>query len=241
MKWLAALLLPLALLAVVVACEGEGEEAATGTPSVETTATVTPQETPSPEASPTPEGTPAPGEIPRQGTTLGSEDAPLTIVEYSEFLCPFCARAALETIPQLEEKYIATGKVKLVFKHYVVHGEQAVLAAGASECASDQNAFWEYHDILFSRQGSVEFSIENLKQFAVELGLDTDSFDTCMDTEAYLDNVAANVQEANRRGVNATPTFYVGQIQIVGAKSVGEFEAAIEDELARLGEATEPE
>jgi len=258
MKWLTALLLPLALLTLAVACEQEEEETATATPSPRATATASPEATPSPEVTATPEPTletptptatpsefivpsPAPAEIPRQGTTLGSPDAPLTIVEYSEFLCPFCARAALNTVPQIEEEYIAAGKVKLVFKHFIVHGQEAVLAAGAAECASEQNAFWEYHDMLFLSAGTVDFSVENLKQFAEELELDSDSFNTCLDSERYMDKLAADVDEARRRGVSGTPTFFVGQTQVVGAKPYSEFKTAIEDELARLGETSETE
>jgi protein-disulfide isomerase len=165
----------------------------------------------------------------------------LTIVEYSEFLCPFCARAALDTLPQIKEEYIAAGKVKLVFKHFIVHGQEAVLAAGAAECAGEQNAFWEYHDILFLNTGSVDFSVENLEQFAEELELDSDSFNTCLDSERYMDKLAADVDEARRRGVSGTPTFFVGQTQVVGAKPYSEFKTAIEDELARLGETSEAE
>jgi len=215
-----------------------------GTPTPEGTATLEPTpETPTPATTPSEFIVPSPGpaEIPRQGTTLGSPDAPLTIVEYSEFLCPFCARAALNTLPQIKEEYIAAGKVKLVFKHFIVHGQEAVLAAGAAECAGEQNAFWEYHDILFLNTGSVDFSVENLEQFAEELELDSDSFNTCLDSERYMDKLAADVDEARRRGVSGTPTFFVGQTQVVGAKPYSEFKTAIEDELARLGETSEAE
>jgi protein-disulfide isomerase len=185
--------------------------------------------------------TPRPAEIPRQGTTLGNPDAPLTIIEYSDFLCPFCARAALDTVPEIENEYVAAGEVKVVFKHYIVHGQEAALAAGASLCASEQNAFWVYHDMLYLNSGSVDFSIENLKQFAAELELDTDSFNTCLDSEGYIDKLAADIDEARRRGVDSTPTFFVGQTQIVGAKPYSEFETAIEQELAKPDETSEAE
>jgi protein-disulfide isomerase len=185
--------------------------------------------------------TPRPADIPQQGTTLGNPDAPLTIIEYSDFLCPYCTRAALEIVPQIEEEYIAAGKVKLVFKHFVVHGEEAALAAGAAQCASEQNAFWAYHDMLYLNEGNVDFSIENLKQFAEELGLDTESFNACLDSEEYMDKLVADVDEARRRGINSTPTFYVGQTSVVGAKPYSEFKTAIEAELAKLGEPTETE
>jgi protein-disulfide isomerase len=179
--------------------------------------------------------TPRPTAIPSQGSTLGSPDAPLTIVEYSDFLCPYCKQAALETVPQIEEEYIATGKVKLVFKHFVIHGKEAEIAAGAAECASEQNAFWQYHDVLFLNNERVTFNSENLKRFAQGLGLDTQSFSTCLDSERYMDKLAADADEARRRGVSSTPTFFVGQTKIEGAKSYAEFKKAIDDELARLG------
>jgi protein-disulfide isomerase len=183
--------------------------------------------------------TPRPADIPSQGSTLGDPNAPLTIVEYSDFLCPYCKTAALEIVPQIEEEYVATGKVKLVFKHFVVHGEEAALAAGAAECAGEQDAFWLYHDMLFLNSGSVDFTIENLKQFGAKLALDTDSFNACLDSESYMDKLVADVDEARRRGVGSTPTFYVGQTQIVGAESYDVFKAAIEDELAKPGETSE--
>lgn len=185
--------------------------------------------------------TPRPTAIPSQGSTLGSPDAPLTIVEYSDFLCPICRTAALETLTQIKEEYIATGKVKLVFKNLVVHGEKAEMAAGAAECASEQNAFWQYHDTLFLNNESVTFNNENLKRFAQGLGLDTESFGTCLDSKNYVDKLAADAAEARRRALEGTPTFFVGQTKIVGAGSYAEFKKAIDDELAKLGGTSETE
>ncbi len=181
------------------------------------------------------------GSVPVDGRTCGHDSAPVTIVEYSEFLCPFCARAALNTVPQIEREYVAAGKVKLEFKHFIVHGEEAVLAGGAAECASEQDAFWEYHDKLYLNQGSVDFSAENLKRFAEELELDSDSFNTCLDSQSYVDKLAADLEEGRGRGVSGTPTFFVGQTKVVGAQPYSEFKTAIEDELARLGETSEAE
>lgn len=188
--------------------------------------------------------TPRPADVPREGTTLGSPDAPLTIVEYSDFLCPFCTRAALEIVPQIEEEYVMTGKVKLVWKQFPLpqlHGEAAIVAAEASECAAEQNAFWEYHDALFLNNERVPFNIENLERFAEELGLDSEAFNACLDEGRYTDKVADNYDEARRRGITGTPAFFVGQTQIVGAKPYADFKTAIEEELARLGETGETE
>jgi len=171
-----------------------------------------------------------------QGNVLGSPDAPVTIVEYSDFQCPFCARVALGTVRQIEEDYLATGKAKLVFKHFAFEGEESIWAAQAAECAAEQNAFWHYHDMLFLNQRRVAFTTENLKAFARELGLDTASFNVCLDLETHAEKVAADRAEGQRRGVTSTPTFYVGQTQIVGAKPYDTFRSAIEDQLAAAQE-----
>jgi protein-disulfide isomerase len=189
--------------------------------------------------------TPRPADIPHEGTTLGSADAPLTIVEYTDFQCVFCSRMAQDVIPQIEEEYVATGKTKLVCKHVAFLGEESQWAAEAAECAADQDKFWEYHDILFANQteshNAGAFSKVRLKAFAEALGLDTVSFNTCLDEGKHANHVAATNLEARRRDVNSTPTFFVGQTQLTGAKSHAEFKRAIEDELARLGETGEAE
>ena len=189
--------------------------------------------------------TPRPADIPHEGTTLGSPDAPLTIVEYTDFQCLFCARMAQEILPQIEEAYLATGKAKLVCKHVAFLGEESQWAAEAAECAAEQDKFWEYYDILFANQAGKHnagaFSKARLKAFAQALGLDTSSFNACLDEGKYTNEVAATNLEASRRGINSTPTFFVGQTHLTGAKSYGEFKTAIEDELARLGETGETE
>lgn len=174
----------------------------------------------------------ASGRVPVDGRTCGQDSAPVTIVEYSEFLCPFCARAALSTLPEVQEEYVAAGKVKLAFKHFIVHGEKAVLAAGAAECASEQNAFWGYHDMLYLNQGSVDFGAENLKRFAEELGLDSDSFNTCLESERYMDKLAADLDEARQVGVSGTPSFLIDGKLVVGYQPFEEFRVHIEEALS---------
>jgi protein-disulfide isomerase len=189
--------------------------------------------------------TPRPADIPHEGTTLGSADAPLTIVEYTDFQCTFCARVAQEILPQVEKEYLANGKAKIVCKHVAFLGEESQWAAEAAECAAEQDKFWEYYDILFANQAGKHndgaFSKLRLKAFAEALGLDTASFNACLDGGKYTNKVAANNAEARRREINSTPTFFVGQTQLTGAKSYAEFKTAIEDELARLGETGEAE
>ena len=188
--------------------------------------------------------TPRPADIPRQGTTLGNPDAPLTIVEYSDFQCPFCRKAALEIASQIEAEYVATGKAKLVWKQFPIEGEESVWAAEASECAAEQNAFWEYHDTLFLNRKGINvgtFVISNLKLLAKELGLDTEAFNACLDEGRYRDKIAEDYGEGRRREVTGTPTFFVGQTMVVGAKPYEDFKKAIEEELAKLGETSEAE
>jgi len=188
--------------------------------------------------------TPRPADVPRQGTTLGSPDAPLTIVEYSDFQCPYCRKAGLEIMPQIEAEYIATGKAKLVWKQFPIEGEESVWAAEASECAAEQNAFWEYHDTLFLNRKGINvgtFVISNLKVLAKELGLDTEAFNACLDEGRYRDKIAEDYAEGRRREVSGTPTFFVGQTEVVGAKPYSDFKTAIDDELAKLGETSEAE
>jgi protein-disulfide isomerase len=188
--------------------------------------------------------TPRPADIPQEGTTLGSADAPLTIFEYSDFQCPYCRKAALEIVPEIEAEYVATGKVKLVWKQFPIEGEESVWAAEATECAAEQNAFWEYHDTLFLNRQGINvgtFVISNLKLFAKELGLDTEAFDACLDEGRYMSKVANDAEEARRREITGTPTFFVGQTKVVGAKPYSAFKEAIDDELAKLGETSEAE
>jgi len=181
---------------------------------------------------PTPRGT----ETPSQGSILGSANAPLTIVEYSDFQCPFCGQLAREVLPQLEKDYLATGKAKLVFKYVRFLGDESQWAAEAADCAGEQGKFWNYHDMLFANQRGENqgaFSKDNLKRFAQALGLDTAAFNACLDEGRYTGKVAENNNEARSRGVDSTPTVFVGQTLIGGAKSYETYRTAIEAELAR--------
>jgi len=147
---------------------------------------------------------------PVQGNVLGSPDAPVTIVGYSDFQCPFCARFALTTMRQIEEEYVASGKAHFVFRHFAFEGQESIWAAEAAECAAEQDAFWDYHDLLFLNQGRVAFTTENLKGFARELGLNTASFNSSLDSGKHAEKVAADKAEGQRIGVTSTPTFFVG-------------------------------
>jgi protein-disulfide isomerase len=154
---------------------------------------------------------------PANGTTLGNADAPVIIYEYSDFQCPFCRVAAADVVPKLDTDYLATGKAKLIFKNLAFIGQESRWAAEAALCAGDQGRFWEYHNKLYEEQNGENegaFKVDNVKRFAQEIGLNQGEFNTCFDAGKYTGQVADEMDEADRRGVNSTPTFFVGQTQV---------------------------
>jgi protein-disulfide isomerase len=171
-----------------------------------------------------------------QGRTLVAEGARVrvTVEEYSDFQCPYCARAAENIDPKIEEEYITDGRVKLVFRHMALIGEESIWAAEASECANEQGKFWDYHDKLFENQhgeNKGDFSIDNLKRFAEELGLDTQTFNQCLDAGKYADLVKAETQDAVKKGLQGTPTFVIGDQSLQG--SYDDVKKAIEGALRK--------
>jgi protein-disulfide isomerase len=173
-----------------------------------------------------------------QGRTLGSENARVTVEEYSDFQCPYCARAAENIDPKIEQEYVADGRVKLVFHPMAQIGQESVWAAEAAECANEQGQgkFWDYHDKLFENQHGENqgaFTIDNLKRFAGELGLDTQTFNQCLDSHKYEALVKAETQDAVKKGIGSTPTFVIGGQTVVGLKSYDELKKVIEAELRK--------
>lgn len=150
----------------------------------------------------------------------GSLSAPVTMVEFSDFQCPFCRQFATETLPLIEEKYIRTGLVRLIYRDFAVQGPESQWAAEAAYCAQEQRAFWPYHDLLFARQvghNSGAFTRENLKLFAAELGLEARLFAECLDSGRYAAVVQAATQEGRSLGLQGTPTFFVNGRKVEGA------------------------
>jgi protein-disulfide isomerase len=146
----------------------------------------------------------------------GDPDAPILMVEYSDFECPFCGRWIDETYPSIDENYIQTGQVKLVFKHFPLSFHQNALpAALASECAHEQGMFWEMHDIIFANQESL--STANLKQWAADIGLDTEQFNGCFDSQKYADQIQQDMAEGIEEGISGAPGFIINGVVISGA------------------------
>lgn len=185
-------------------------------------------------------GTSAPastGPVVKEGTFKGAKDAPVQIVEYADFQCPFCQRAALGPMRQVDEAFIQTGKANVVFKHFPFIGPESVNAAMASECAADQNKFWEYHDKLFSSQAGENtgaFGKDKLKSFATDVGLDRTEFDACLDDQKHMEKVRNDFEEGQRLGVQSTPTFMVNDQRLLGARPFADFQKAIEQELTKV-------
>jgi protein-disulfide isomerase len=167
----------------------------------------------------------------------GPADAPVTIVEFSDFQCPYCSRA-IETIKKIEESY--AGKVRLVYRDYplVQIHPNAARAAEAAACANDQGKFWAMHDVLFAHQDKLEAA--DLKKNAADLGLDTAAFDQCLDSGRHAEGWRKDTADAERYGVSSTPAFFINGRLVVGAQPYEAFAQVIDDELARAGVAAPP-
>ena len=161
--------------------------------------------------------------------STGPKDAPVTMVEYTEFKCPFC-RKSQSTIDEVMNKY--KGKVRLVFRNFPLPNHAfSREAANAAYCADEQGKFWAYKDVLFEKQQ--EISEKNLLSWAENLKMDMSKFKKCYSEKKYDDLITRDVESAKTYGVNSTPTFYVNGVAIVGAQPTEEFEAVIDEELAK--------
>ena len=163
----------------------------------------------------------------------GDKNAPVEIIEFSDFQCPFCARFYSDTLPQIQKEYIDTGKVKFVYRDFPLSSihPQATPAAEAAECAKEQGKFWEYHDKLFQNQASL--STASYKQWAADLKLNTQQFNDCVDNRKYKSEVEKDYQDGQSAGVSGTPAFFVNGIKISGAQPFTAFKTIIDQELAK--------
>jgi len=189
-------------------------------------------------AQPTPRG---PVEVSTDGAySIGDPDAPVTIVEFTDFQCPFCSRHFLQTFPQIVAEYVDTGKVRYVFMDFPLSSihPQAQLASEAARCAGDQAAYAEMHDLLFARQDAWkgrDDAAAIFSGFAGELGLDTAAFDACLATRQHEDAVLADLEYGTSLGIDGTPAFFVNGHFISGAQPFEVFQQAIESLLADAG------
>lgn len=165
----------------------------------------------------------------------GPDDAPVVIVEFSDFQCGYCGRWYQETLPQILEAYPT--EVKFVYRDFPIFGDDSLRAAMATECAEDQDKFWEMHNRLFDRAVNSEqtaLSQETLVSYAGELGLDTRSFGECLSSEKYLNEVLADYQTAQSYQLRGTPGFVInGVVYAIGAQPFEVFDGIIRSELAK--------
>jgi protein-disulfide isomerase len=161
---------------------------------------------------------------------FGPEDAPITIVEFSDYQCPYCIMWHEQVYHQLLSEY--GDKIRFVYRDFPltqIHpGAQP--AAEAADCALEQDKYWEYHDAIFS--SNYELTRDGFLQIASDLGMDTTAFATCIDSGKYAEEVLTDLQEGSGIGVESTPTFYINGFQVVGAQPYSAFKNVIDQILA---------
>lgn len=155
-----------------------------------------------------------------QGFSVGSEDAPVTILVFSDFQCPACKHWALNVERPLKADLVESGQARLVYYDYPLAGHpHAFVVARAARCAADQERFWEYHDVAFANQEAWSFSastpIDELVQYAQTVGLDVTQFRQCLESDAHAETVTANQMLGDQLGVRGTPTVFVNNRQLV--------------------------
>lgn len=174
----------------------------------------------------------------------GKADAPVTIVEFSDYQCPFCARHVTQTIPELDKEYIQTGKVKYVYRNLPIESihPNAFKAAEAAECANDQNKFWPMHDRLFGNQQML--GPAQLPAHATAAGLEASAFQQCLASGKYATKIRKDMTDAGAVGITGTPGFLVGKTVpgsptikveafLSGAKPFAAFKAEIDKLLGQ--------
>lgn len=165
-------------------------------------------------------------------TVKGDKNAPVTIIEWSDFECPYCARFYSQAYQQIDEQYIKTGKVKLVFRDFPLSFHQnAQKAAEAAECAGEQGKYYEMHDKLF--ESGVGGGVNSFKQYAMVLGLDTAKFNDCLDSGKMASETQKDMQDGIKAGIKGTPGFIINGQLVSGAQPFSVFQEIIEEELAK--------
>ena len=172
---------------------------------------------------------------------LGDPNAPLTLVEFGDYQCTFCKKFFHETEELILINYVETGKVKMLFKDFIVVNDDSLNAASAAHCANDQQMFWQYHSTLYENwdgEGTGWASFEHLHQFAATLGLDMDEFSECMSQSKWKELVNSSHGDGRTLGVDATPTFFIinqnnEAIKIVGAQHYDVFQDVFDSLLEK--------
>ena len=174
---------------------------------------------------------------------IGNPDAPITIIEFSDFQCPFCARFHVQTLPTIMDEYINKGTVKLVFRDFPIQSihPNALPASVAAECANEQKKFKEMHDILFEKQNewsnqNIESVTNTFSQYASDLGLEKKAFDSCLKNGKYIEEIQKDLDDGRTYGISGTPGFFIGNdqigfIELKGAQPFENFKKVIDTQL----------
>ena len=172
---------------------------------------------------------PACNRFDRWPAILGPSNAPVTIVEFSDYQCPYCQAWDQQVYQQLMTSY--PNKIRFVYRDLPLpmHPE-AIPAAEAADCAGEQGAYWKYHDALFNQQYGLNRAA--YEHYAADLGLDGKAFAACLDSQRYLSKVQANASDAASAGLNSTPSFVINGRVLIGALPFADFKAVIDEELA---------
>jgi protein-disulfide isomerase len=174
---------------------------------------------------------------------IGDIDAPITIIEFSDFQCPFCARFHIQTLPTIMDEYINEGTVKIVFRDFPIQSihPNALPASVAAECANEQGKFKEMHDILFEKQNEWNNQEMNktmllFNQYASEMQLEQEKFDSCLRNGKYIEEIKKDLDDGRAYGVSGTPGFFIGNdqigfIELKGAQPFESFKKVIDAQL----------
>ena len=174
---------------------------------------------------------------------IGNPDAPITIIEFSDFQCPFCARFHIQTLPLILEEYIEQGKVKLVFRDFPIQSihPNALPASVAAECANEQGKFKEMHDLLFNNQNEwnkqeTADALSSFSQYATKIQLEQETFDSCLTNGKYIEEIKKDLDDGRDYGVSGTPGFFVGNdqigyVELKGAQPFESFKKIIDAQL----------
>ena len=174
---------------------------------------------------------------------IGNRDAEITIIEFSDFQCPFCARFHVQTLPTIMDEYINKGTVKLVFRDFPIQSihPNALPASVAAECANEQKKFKEMHDVLFEKQNewsnqNIESVMNTFSQYASDLGLEEKAFDSCLKNGKYIEEIQKDLDDGRTYGISGTPGFFIGNdqigfIELKGAQPFENFKKVIDNQL----------
>jgi len=167
----------------------------------------------------------------------GDANAPITMIEFSDFKCGYCGKFAIETLEQIREQYVKTGKVRFVYKQFAILGPESQRAAEATECAAEQDKFWPLHDLIFKEEATNHTPLDDatLSQLAGKVGIETATFDTCLASGRNTNLISEDRTYIQSLGVRGTPGFLINGVYVSGAQPIEAFQEIIEKQLKDLG------